>query len=215
MNIVKLYHGTDKINLKYLDSKKSKNDNDFGEGIYFTSNLNQATRWSIKKGKDKGAVYEIEIDLDNTDLKIVKYDEKEIRELLYHCRYQNEELAKEFIKDLENADIVYGRMLGSVGLFKKYLKKFHGANFSMLKNKDKIKSINYNVKCDIRTFEDLEKKMEFYGTEENDQYCFKSEKAKEFANKSIKKIHYTEIQVAREQIARFDNHKNIIKYIRN
>lgn len=212
MNIVKLYHGTDKINLNYLSSGKSKKDNDFGEGLYFTSNLEQAKAWSIKRGKSKGAVYEIEIDLDNPLLNIKSYNEKEIKELLYYCRCENVDLANEFIEGFEKADIVYGRMLGSIPLFKKYVRQFHGENISVLHNSNNIKSINYNVKCDIVNFEDLEKKMEFIGTKGNDQYCFKSEKAEKIANKCITKIYYTEIQTIEEQNAKFSDYENIIKY---
>lgn len=213
MRIIKLFHGTTKTNLKYLDKIKSKKDNDFGSGLYFTSNLEQAKNWSIKKGKAKGAVYEIEIDLNKIPLKVIKYDKEKFNELCYHCRNKSEEQAKEFIEDFENADIIYGRMLGSIHLFKKYMNELHGNNFSILKNQDKIKSINYNVKCDIMTFEDLEKKIKLFGTEENDQYCFRSDKAIEFANKQIKKIHYTKIKIVSEKLVQFDNAERKIKYM--
>ena len=49
MNVIRLYHGTNKINLKYLSRANSKKDNGFGKGLYFTSNLAQAKDWSIKK----------------------------------------------------------------------------------------------------------------------------------------------------------------------
>ena len=218
-----LYHGTDKVDLEYLDSIESRKDIDFGFGLYVTSNKEQAEDWAKKKGEwagtGIGAVYESEIDIDNIPLKVLEYAEgdEDYNCLCYLCRYEAEEVASDTITNFENVDIIYGPMIGNAKEFKSNIKCFHGEDIPFLSIKDKVKSINYNVKSNISTFEDLVSRINLYGDEKNDQYCFKSEKAKEILNEGIKKVTYIKKInnefITSKQLLKYDKKLKKIKYI--
>lgn len=219
---MRLYHGTNEINLKYLSCINSKKDNDFGIGLYLTSNEEQAKIWAKQKAKrtgtDIGAVYESEIDVDNISLKTLKYakDEEDYNYLIYICRCEAESVANETITNFKNVDIIYGPMVRNIAKLKCAIRRFHGDDIPILSMKDKIKSINYNIECDVATFEDLERKINLYG-DENNQYCFKSDKAIELFNKGIKKVTYIKQNngeiITSEQLLEYDKKLKEIKYI--
>ncbi len=71
---VVLYHGSSCMDIEKFDIQYSRDYLDFGVGMYFTTNREQAMLWSITKSRF-GAVYEVEIDLDQVDLKqFLRYD---------------------------------------------------------------------------------------------------------------------------------------------
>ncbi len=214
---MKLYHGTDKIDLVYLDNTKSKEDNDFGIGLYLTSNIYQAKKWAKRKSRytGKGAVYESEIDFNNISLNILDYTGggEEYNYLCYLCRYEAESVVNEIIPKFENIDIICGPMIGNAYEYKSAIDCFHGEDIQFSSIKNKIKSINYNIKGDITTFEDLENTIKHYGN----QYCFRSKKAIEMLNKGIKQIIYLERVndkiITRKQLLEYDKKLKKIKYI--
>ncbi len=214
---MRLYHGTDKSDLEYLDNTKSKPDNDFGIGLYLTSNICQAKKWAKRKSKctGKGAVYESEIDLNNISLNILEYtgDEEDYNYLCYLCRYETEVVVNEIIPNFESVDIICGPMIGNSGEYKSAIDCFHGEDIPFSSMKDKIKYINYNVECDISNFEDLESRIKLYG----DQYCFKSKRVIEMFNKGIKQVTYIEKingkTITSTQLLEYDKKLNKIKYI--
>lgn len=204
---MKLYHGSNKL-YTYLDGGKSKKDNDFGKGLYFTTNFNQALKWVNKKGKGNGYIYEIDIDLSNPSLNIISYKDEDLKEILYLCRNETEEVAEDEIEGFKEADIIYGNMLRCIKEFKENLKEFHGEDIGILDN-NKIVAIEYNVDSSINTLEDLEKTMRLFDSDDNDQYCFKSIKAEQLANKSIKIIHHVKNKKVCDKFkALFDDNKN-------
>lgn len=183
-----LYHGTNQLNLNYLKKNSSKKDNDFGKGVYLTTDLKQAKNWALRKGNGKGAIYKFEIDLEKENLNILVFDgnEEECNYIYYLCRNKTEDIVNEIIPDWKYVDIIIGPMIGNSDTYKKNIKSFHGENISFLSTKYMIKSINYNPKFCILTFNDLTKTKKMWGN----QYCFKSKKAIELLNKKFKKVIY-------------------------
>lgn len=228
---MRLYHATGKCDLEYIDDIYSKSDNDFGKGVYVTSIKEQAEDWAKKKSKDRdnykgiGAVYEGEVDLD--DLSILEYseDDEDFNYLCYLCRYEAEKVAKETINNFEKADIIYGPMLAKPEKYKECIKCFHcgdeeyrDEDFAFLPNKDKVKSIKYDVKCDIITFKDLEDRMKLHDTSRRNQFCLKSKKVIELFNKGIKKVTYIKRNKKgfsySEQFLEYDEKQNKIIYLK-
>lgn len=187
---MKLYHGTDKLDLNYITLNKSKKDNDFGRGFYLTTSFEQAKSWALKKGDGKGAVYEFEVDLENEKLNILTFDGKEedCSYLYYLCRNQTDNIVNEVIPNWENIDIIFGPMIGNSRTYKENIKFFHGKNISFSSIKNKVKTIKYNTKSPISTFDDLTNTEKLWGN----QYCFKSERAKELLNIGVRKVTYFE-----------------------
>lgn len=221
---MRLYHGTGKCELEYLDDTFSKSDNDFGIGLYVTSIKEQAEDWAKKKSKDSdnhkgiGAIYESEVDLN--DLSILEYSEadEDFNYLCYLCRYEVESVAKDTINNFEKADAIYGPMLRSIKIFKDSIETFHGDDeYAFLPDKDKVKSIKYDTKCKIVTFKDLERKIKIHDPNNKNQFCFKSDKAIELFNKGIKKVTYIKRNEKgfcySEQFLEFDEKQNKIIYL--
>ena len=70
---MKVYHGSSSRSITKFDLRHSLRTNlDFGKGIYFTTNIEQAIAWSCRN-KPVGAVYECEIALfDNSSHFLIK-----------------------------------------------------------------------------------------------------------------------------------------------
>ena len=164
---MKLFHGTSKQNLKTFKIIKRKNNTpEFGDGLYFTTNLEQAKEWSCYKSKT-GAVYEIDIDLKKLKGKNLENDD-----LFYYLSYLNridlKELVDECLDELNGLDYIFGKMIKNVDEFKENAEKFNEGDIEL---------------------KDFKKLTKWFGKGYN-QYCFKSKEAIDLVNKSIKKIHY-------------------------
>ncbi len=202
---MKLYHGTNNQNIEYFDINKSEDYNDFGKGIYFTSNFSQAKKWATRKGK--GAIYEIDFDFNNLKYNVLNYkdNDENFYYFCYLCIYGTEDTAIETIPNFQNADIISGRMIRNYDDFVEYMKIFHG-------EEDYNNSIAYAKTGEINTFKDLRDKVELWD-EEYDQYCFR-EKAVEIMHKSLTKVYYVEKdkkEPKSEQLLEYDEKLKKIK----
>ena len=103
--IDKLYHGTDQL-FDEFDLSKAKPFKDFGKGIYFTSDFNQAQKWAQKKGDRKSTAYIYCYAVDNH-----KVNDFKILELLQYDREWLEFICKSRIEGKEtDYDIIYDRI---------------------------------------------------------------------------------------------------------
>lgn len=165
---MKLYHGTSYRDIEQFKIIcRKRNPPDFGTGLYFTSNFEQAKQWSCSKS-NLGAIYEIDIDLDLLVGKSLNNDEL-FYYLSYLCRIDLENLVDECLEELNSVDYVYGKMLKEVNGFKLNAEKFNSGDI------------------DLKTFKNT---IEFYDDNMN-QYSFRTSKAIEIINKSIIKKHLT------------------------
>lgn len=192
---MKIYHGTSERDLPFLDDIKKRFDLDFGNGVYFTSNIEQAKEWSCRH-QNKGAVYEYEIDLSTLKELKLSVDEDDYYYLCYLCKINLEFIAKEAIDNFEDADVVYGRMIKNVGKFKYKAEEFNEGNIKLEEFKNITKIHN-----------------------DKDQFCFKNKKAINLANEGIKKIYYTErengkIVIKNEKSITYDKKQGKYNYIK-
>lgn len=168
MLLLILFHSSPERNIKeFKIIVREDNTPEFGDGLYFTSNIEQAKKWSCSKSK-KGAIYEIDINIVQLKGKNLENDD-----LFYYLSYLNridlKELVDECLDELNGLDYVYGKMLKNIDDFKIYAEKFNEGNI------------------ELKEFKKLTK---WFGKGYN-QYCFKTDKAVDLVNNSIKKIHYT------------------------
>lgn len=168
---MKLYHGSPYRNINHFDFRHNRRgDLDFGKGVYFTSNFEQAKEWSCNK-KKTGAVYECDIDLSS--FKIIHYNSRENEDLLYIlylCRIGLEDIAVETINGFDKADIIAGLMLdGRTVDFRIIAEKFNEGDIS---------------------FDEFSKQTKLY---ENvfDQFCIKTQRVLDMVNVSISNVYYT------------------------
>lgn len=149
-----LYHATD-IYFEEFDPEKAKDFKDFGKGYYLTSNLEQALSWARNKGKitETSYVYRYSFIIeDATDLSI--------KELIEY----NEEWVR-FLRDnrilgLDTPyDLVYDRMADST--FPNISKYLNDYDAGIISENDVIAKLR---------IEDVK----------YDQYCFKTERAREY-----------------------------------
>lgn len=103
---VTFYHGTPVKDLKRFDITKARSTLDYGKGIYFTTNEEQAKEWSLKHDAKEGAVYEVKIDLSRLKIKTFTSYTDEFINTFCFCRVGLEEMVA-----LEEYDAVYGLML--------------------------------------------------------------------------------------------------------
>lgn len=105
--IVKLYHGTYARGITKFDiSKSRKSFLDFGRGIYFTTNEQQAMIWSVRHSRE-GVVYEIELDTSLINIKqYFTYSDKFIETFCF-CRAGLESN----VLDIKGYDAVYGYVI--------------------------------------------------------------------------------------------------------
>ena len=162
-----LYHGTSDREIQdFTIISREKYPPDFGDGIYFTSNFQQAKEWSCYRS-ELGAVYCIDIDLEG-----LKGIELKDNELFFYASYLNRidlrELVFECLEELDGKDYVYGSMIGSPKEFVDLAEEFNEGNIDLseLIKKTRIK----------RGY---------------DQYCFRSIRAVNRINDSNRQIIYT------------------------
>lgn len=152
---VHLYHGTtaffDRPNLD-----KAKPYKDFGKGFYLTTNLSQAGKWAVRdldhnNIKHFGYIYEYILEMDALKtlscLELLTYDEEWIKTITW---YRNN------LERQPKYDLIYDRMADSryqelIDILQKY-DRHHATAQEVLA---------------IAQFKDTD----------NDQYCFKTEKA--------------------------------------
>lgn len=115
-NPVTLYHGSPDIIPKFQITDKSRSRTDFGLGVYFTTNREQAKEWSIRgAGVKHGYVYEVKF-----DLRTIKSGTVRLKSFLDY----NEEFIETFTycrafgtnpDNIKGYDMIYGLMLDSGG----------------------------------------------------------------------------------------------------
>lgn len=153
-----LYHGSKDPNIiKFMLNNDSK-QLDFGTGVYLTTNQGQAEAWAKRKN---GAVYVFDVNLEK--LSVIKYKDEDLDYVLYLCRIELEDVAKEVIDSFEEADIISGQVLdGNVKNFGRIAEKF---------NEGDIK------------YEEYKKHVKLFG--DKDQLCFKTQRAIDLLNQSL------------------------------
>lgn len=104
---ITLYHGSSVGNITTFQLNKGRNNLDFGKGVYFTTKLQQAINWSLKRN-NTGYVYVCELDI--RDLKMLEFSRNcdNFAEIIHFCRIDLEELADEFVDGFDKADAIYG-----------------------------------------------------------------------------------------------------------
>lgn len=166
---MKIFHGTDNRGITCFRDLRQRKNLDFGDGVYFTSNFEQALRWSCRK-ENCGAVYECEVSFSS--LNILSYDTKseELNYLFYLCRIGLQNVACDTIERFDEADVVSGLMLdGKVASFEVIAEQFNSGETS------------YEELCNtIKTFK-----------KPNDQLCFKTAKALLEVNDGLQKVYFT------------------------
>ena len=122
-----LYHGSncsDILEFKLMNSRKNL---DFGKGVYLTASKKQAEKWALKY--KNGTVYVFDVDFK--DLHIVEYKDEDLDYVLYLCRIDLEDVAKEVIDEFDKADIISGMMLdGTTKKIEKTAAKFNDGDIS-------------------------------------------------------------------------------------
>lgn len=154
---MKLYHGSKDPNITEFKLKNNRSNLDFGVGVYLTTIQKQAEQWAGKNG----VVYVFEIDL--SALHVMEYTDEDLHYVLYLCRIDLEDVAREAIDGFEDADIIAGKMLdGSVHGFEKTAEEFNEGEVS---------------------YEELKRWIRLF--DKKDQLCFKTQKAIDLLNKSL------------------------------
>ena len=168
---MKFYHGTDNRNIERFVMFNKSPKKDFGKGVYLTTNIEQAKEWSCKYSVT-GAVYEFDINLEN----LKQLDLSNVEDLyyvIYLCRINLEDIAKETIDNFDNADIVSGFMLdGSIGDFEKIAELFNEGELS---------------------YDEFYSKINMFDKDKN-QICVKTEQGLAEINAGIVKKYYTKIE---------------------
>lgn len=166
-----LYHGSSYRTITKFNFNHSRTKGlDFGKGIYFTTNFEQAKEWSCKYS-NKGAVYECELDLSKFN--VLSYEDKaeDLIYVLYLCRINLEDVATDTVENFDKADIISGLMLdGNVPNFCEIAEKFNEGDIS---------------------YEELYNRAKLYENVYN-QICIKTEVALEAINANIRKVYYTQ-----------------------
>lgn len=166
---MKVYHGTSNRKITEFKDMKLRNNLDYGSGVYFTSNFEQALAWSCKHSEE-GAVYESEIDLSTLSVLDYKNEQEDLFYLLYLCRIDLEDVAKETIDGFDEADVVYGLMLdGKTQKFEKLAEQFNEGDL---------------------TYKEFYEKIKLHGTPK-DQLCLKSDDAINMINVGLQRVFYT------------------------
>lgn len=155
-----LYHGSYK-KFTNFELKYAKEGKDYGKGIYFIPNYDQAKKWAARK-KGKGYIYIIEIpdeiflDSEYNILNLNHYN-KEWADIIVACR--------SFFYE-PDYDIIYGKMAdGRFWELEEYIDDYRNGKL-------KLASFILGVRC----------KQEYM------QYCFKSEKAVMYINDRLKEV---------------------------
>ena len=179
---MKVYHGSSSRDITKFSFRHSRRNLDFGKGVYFTTNFDQAKEWSCKYSKE-GAVYQCEVDFSN--FKVLSFREKteDLIYVLYLCRIDLEEIA-DVVDGFATADVITGLMLdGNMKEFEKIAAQFNEGDISP---------------------EDFTEQIKLY---ENgyDQICIKSKAALKHINTSIERVYYTQKSMGNDQVVQTVN----------
>ena len=180
---MKVYHGSSSRSITKFDLRHCLRTNlDFGKGVYFTTNIEQAIAWSCRN-KSKGAVYECEIDIAGFNILNLDKKDEDLLYVLYLCRIGLEDYA-DTVDGFENADIVMGLMLdGKVKKFEDIAERFNSGDIS---------------------YDDFFEQVKLYGNG-YDQICIKSKAALKHINASIKRVYYTQKSMGNIQVVQTVN----------
>nr|DAG01625.1 MAG TPA: Protein of unknown function (DUF3990) [Siphoviridae sp. ct87j35] len=116
-SLIKLYHGSPYPNIKKFEiTARTRSRTDYGLGVYFTTNREQAKKWSVR-GNDvtHGYVYETCLDytlIQNGTVKLKQflgYDDEFI-DTFTECRTHGTDPT-----NIKGYDIIYGIMIDSNG----------------------------------------------------------------------------------------------------
>ena len=166
---MKLYHGSKSRKITEFNFYHSRRSLDFGKGVYFTTNFDQAKEWSCKNNKE-GAVYECEIDFSNFNVLSFPEKSEDLIYVLYLCRIDLEDVA-DTVDGFENADVIMGMMLdGNIQDFEQLAEQFNEGNIPYELFSEQIKLYENGY----------------------DQVCVKTKPALEQVNISIEKKHHTQ-----------------------
>lgn len=113
-NPITLYHGSPYIINQFVVSQYARSRTDYGLGVYFTTNREQAKKWSVRgNGTKHGYVYEVHL-----DYRLIQNGQISLKEFL--------DYSDEFIDtftvcrtygispdNIKNVDVVYGVMIDS------------------------------------------------------------------------------------------------------
>lgn len=165
---MKIYHGTANNNISVFDFGHCKENRDFGKGVYFTTNIDQAKEWSVKHSA-AGTVYEYDVDFSDLKARVFssKLDEDQLY-VIYLCRIGLEEIVPDAVDNFDDADIVVGFMLdGQIRNFRFIAEKFNQGDIS---------------------FEEFRDKLKMYD-EGKSQICIKSARALDLVNNSKRRVY--------------------------
>ena len=188
---MKLFHGSSSRNIgKFNFRHCRKSGTDYGKGVYFTSNFEQAKEWSCKHSKT-GAVYECDVDLSQFLIKEYPKKEEDLLYIIFFCRMNFEDIACDAVDDFEKADVISGLMLGgNIKKFKLWANRFNRGDIG---------------------FDEFSKRVKLFKNG-YDQICIKNQAALNKVNASIEKVYYTEkskngIQVMEEHNRSGEQHE--------
>lgn len=166
---MKLYHGSKSRKITEFNFYHSRRILDFGKGVYFTTNFDQAKEWSCKHNKE-GAVYECEVDFSNFNVLSFHEKSEDLIYVLYLCRIDLEDVA-DTVDGFENADVIMGMMLdGNMQGFEQLAEQFNEGDIPYELFSEQIKLYENGY----------------------DQVCVKTKAALDQVNASIEKIHHTQ-----------------------
>ena len=167
-----LYHGTGNRTISTFDFEHCKKKRDFGLGVYFSSNYDQAVEWSCHDSAE-GAVYVCDLDLSSFSLLELKSQDDDLFYILYLCRIDLEEIVPDSVDNYDKADIIAGPLLdGKMTCFRNIAEQFNGGDIS------------------ANRFIGIVRHKLFNST--HDQYCIKTKRALDAVNASIQKVIFTE-----------------------
>lgn len=165
---MKLYHGSSSRDIVQFDLSHGRTAVDYGKGVYFTSNFEQAKEWSCRNSSE-GAVYECDIDLSPFKGFNFGANNEDVYYYIYLCRLELEDIVPDSVDGAEDVDYVQGVMLdGKIRDFEEIAERFNEGDLS---------------------FEEFKNAISFF--EEKNQTCIKSDRAISEINANITVVHFT------------------------
>lgn len=169
---MKIYHGSQYTDIEQFEFGHSRTKLDFGEGIYFTTNIDQAKEKSCKNKLGSGAVYECEVDL--SQFRILRFEsptDEDLTYTLYLCRINLEDVAKDTIPGFGESDLIWGSMLdGKIKQFEELAELFNAGD---------------------RSYEQFISQIDLFGST-CDQLCIKTDYALALVNKGLVQKYLTQ-----------------------
>ena len=188
---MEFFHATYRDDFDYIDKKYSKKNNDFGEGLYLSTNIDQAIAWARKKlkKKGKGVIYVSDFNINKKIFNELSYEKNErlFNYIYYNCRNKTEESMDLVDSDYNKYDVIYGPMIDDVNQFEWALRRFHGKNIKIMNIKNLKITIKENSSVFINSIEELATYLKFFD-KNNYQYCLKSDPIIYYFNRGIKRI---------------------------